>query len=85
MERLRKLFALVAIAFAACSYIGRWANEHQKPVEVKNHGYKADSFFWYGLECWRSALRIMSRKLDLFIQVIEQALNPPPSVNLNIM
>lgn len=77
LERLRKLFALVAIAFTVCLHIGRWSDQHQKPIEIKNHGYKANSFFRHGLECWRSALRTMTYELDLFIQVIEQALNPP--------
>ena len=75
--RLRKLFALVAIAFTVCLHIGRWSDEHQKPIEVKNHGYKANSFFRHGLECWRRAMRIINDELDLFIQVIEQALTPP--------
>lgn len=77
LDRLRKLFALVAIAFAICLHIGRWANEHRKPIEIKNHGYKANSFFRHGLECWRTALRTVSHDLELFIQVIDQALNPP--------
>lgn len=77
LERLRKLFALVAIAFTVCLHIGRWSDQYQKNIEIKNHGYKANSFFRHGLECWRSALRTMTHELDLFIQVIEQALNPP--------
>ena len=75
--RLRKLFALVAIAFTICLHIGRWSDEHQKPIEIKNHGYKANSFFRNGLECWRRAMRILNDELDLFIQVIEQAITPP--------
>ncbi|MFP4292145.1 MAG: transposase [Cyclobacteriaceae bacterium] len=77
LERLRKLFTLVAIAFTVCLHIGRWSNKHQKSIEVKNHGYKANSFFRHGLECWRNALRKMSEQLDLFIQIIEQAVIPP--------
>lgn len=77
LERLRKLFALVAIAFAVCLHIGRWSDQHIKPIEIKNHGYKANSFFRYGLECWRRALRTLTYELDLFIEVIAQVLNPP--------
>lgn len=75
LERLRKLFALVAIAFTVCLHIGRWSDQHQKPIEIKNHGYKANSFFRHGLECWRRALRTLSYELELFIQIVEQALN----------
>lgn len=75
--RLRKLSALVAIAFTVCLHIGRWSDQFQKPIEIKNHGYKANSFFRHGLECWRRAIRIINDELDLFIQVIQQALEPP--------
>lgn len=85
LERVRKLFALVAIAFTVCLHIGRWSDENQKPIEVKNHGYKANSFFRHGLECWRSALRTMSYEIDLFIQVIDQALNPPDAYKEKIL
>ena len=76
-DRLRKLFALVAIAFAVCLHIGRWCDQHVKPIEIKNHGYKANSFFRHGLECWRRALRTLTYELDLFIEVIAQVVNPP--------
>ena len=76
-ERLRKLFALVAIAFAVCLHIGRWSDQYIKSIEIKNHGYKANSFFQYGLECWRRALRTLTHELDIFIEVIAQGLNPP--------
>ena len=77
LQRLRKLFALVAIAFAVCLHIGRWSDQHVKPIEIKNHGYKANSFFRHGLECWRRALRTLTDELDHFIKVIAQVLNPP--------
>jgi len=76
LERLRKLFALVAISFAVCLHIGRWSAQHIKPIKIKNHGYKANSFFRHGLECWRRALRTLNYEIDLFIEVIAQTLNP---------
>ncbi len=49
-DRLRKLFALVAIAFAVCLHIGRWSDraanrQHIKPIEIKNHGYLSPFLF----------------------------------------
>ena len=35
LERLRKLFALVAIAFTVCLHIGQWSDQYQKPIKVK--------------------------------------------------
>ena len=77
IERLRKLFALVAIVFAVCLHIGRWSDQHVKPVKIKYHGYKANSFFRHGLECWRRALRTLTFEIELFVEVIAQALNSP--------
>lgn len=70
-QRLRKLFALVSIAFAICLKIGIWANSHLKAISLKNHGYKANSFFRHGLNLWRDALRI-GKNLELFIQIVER-------------
>ena len=77
IDHLRKLFGLVAIAFAVCLHIGRWGDQHIKPIEIKNHGYKANSLFCHGLECWRRALSTLTYELNLFIEVIAQVLNPP--------
>lgn len=41
--RIRKLFALVAIAFTLCFIVGLLAHQI-KPITIKNHGYKANSF-----------------------------------------
>ncbi len=53
--RLRKLFALVAIAFTLCLVIGI-ALDKRKQIVVKNHGYKTVSFFRHGLNFIRKAL-----------------------------
>ena len=39
--RLRKLFALVALAFAICFLVGLVAHG-KNPIKVKNHGYKTN-------------------------------------------
>lgn len=70
-ERIRKLFALVSIAFAICLKIGIWAHKHIKSIPMKNHGYKANSFFRHGLELWRDALRI-GKHIELFIMILQR-------------
>ena len=54
--RLRKLFALVSIAFTLCFLVGL-ALDRKKPIPMKNHGYKAKSFFRHGLDFMRKALK----------------------------
>ena len=48
-QRLRKLFALCAIAFSLSFNVGL-ALDKITPIAIKNHGYKANSFFRHGLD-----------------------------------
>lgn len=48
-ERIKKLFALLAIAFCWCHKIGEWRHEFH-PIKIKKHGRPAISFFRYGLD-----------------------------------
>lgn len=54
--RIRKLFALVSMAFAICFAIGLQAHK-AKPIKVKKHGYKQNSFFRNGLNCIRKMMK----------------------------
>lgn len=48
-ERIEKMVALLALTFAWAFLVGVWTAQH-KPLKVKNHGYKAYSFFRYGAD-----------------------------------
>lgn len=48
-DRIKKLFALLAIAFCWCHKIGEWRHEFH-PIKIKKHGRPAISFFRYGLD-----------------------------------
>lgn len=65
--RLRKLFALVSIAFTLCFLVGL-ALDRKKPIPVKSHGYKAKSFFRNGLDFMRKALKI-NKKQNILIDI----------------
>ena len=58
-ERLKKLFALVSLAFALCLYVGIKHDERVKTIEVKNHGYKQNSFFKVGLRKINKAIKAL--------------------------
>jgi len=49
LGKLKKLVALVSIAFAMCVSLGIHQHERVKKIKTKNHGYKANSFFRHGL------------------------------------
>lgn len=61
---IKKLFALVCLTFATCFYVGIWKDEHQKPIEIKNHGYKANSFFRYGLDALHKVFKNMPKHIN---------------------
>ena len=54
-ERLKKLLALVALAFCRAHVTGEWLNA-QKPLPLKKHGRKAVSLFRHGLDHLRRIL-----------------------------
>jgi len=54
-ERLDKLLALLAIAFAWAHLVGEWCYA-QRPLKLKAHGYLAKSYFKRGLDALRSAI-----------------------------
>jgi hypothetical protein len=54
-SRLHKWMALVALAFTACLVVGLWQHQNRKAIPLKNHGYKANSFFRHGLHYIRQA------------------------------
>lgn len=54
-ERLKKLLALVALAFCWAHVTGEWLSAH-KPLPIKQHGRKAVSIFRHGLDHLRRIL-----------------------------
>ena len=54
-ERIEKLLALLAIAFAWAHKVGEWRHE-EKAIRVKKHGRKAQSWFRYGLDYLQDVL-----------------------------
>lgn len=68
-KRLRKLMAMCAIAFAMALRVGIIFNDYVKAIKIKNHGYKANSFFRHGLDTIREATRLIyqfDKILELF-------------------
>ena len=64
LDRLKKLIALVITAFLFCVHIGLWQDKNRQPIKVKNHGYKANSFFRYGLNIWRNITAFIESRYE---------------------
>lgn len=62
-ERLKKLIALLALAFCWAHVVGEWLSR-QKPLKTKKHGRKAKSIFRYGFDHLRRILCNLSERLQ---------------------
>ena len=67
-ERIKKLFALLAIAFCLAHKVGEWRHE-QKAIKIKKHGRPAKSIFKYGLDY------IIDAAKDIFGKKFENCLS----------
>jgi len=62
--KLRKLVALVSLAYAFCLSVGQDATEHSRPIVRKNHGYRATSLSRHGLNILRQITRPATASAD---------------------
>ena len=68
-ERLKKLIALLTLAFCWAHQVGEWMVE-QRPIPIKNHGRKARSIFRIGLDYLRRILLNLDTRQAQFVQVL---------------
>ena len=57
LDKLRKLVALVRLAYAFCLSVGQRAARRGTPIARKKHGYPAKSFSRHGLDILRQITR----------------------------
>lgn len=57
LEKLKKLVALVSIAYSFAANMGLHHHKKVKPILIKNHGYKANSFSRKGIDLIREGIR----------------------------
>lgn len=82
-ERIRKLVALLAIAFCWCHITGEWL-QTQKAIKIKKHGRKAISIFRYGLDKLRKILLNISKRMEAFKKMIALLVNFLSSSSLSV-
>jgi hypothetical protein len=87
LNRLHKLIALVALAFTCCLVVGLWQHHNRNAIPLKNHGYKANSFFRHGLDCIRQAYqKVVSQcqQMEHVFQILLQ-LKPTNALLMNFV
>ncbi len=71
--KLKKLLALVCIAYALVVNMGLYHHKKVQAIPLKNHGYKANSFARKGIDLIRDGLRRIWRcNIDLYFQWVEK-------------
>lgn len=80
LERIKKLVALLAIAFSWAHLVGEWLCT-QKPLKIKKHGAKEKSIFRYGLDHLQHILLNIQDLWEAFIlclKLFQKGLIQPP-------
>ena len=75
IERIEKLFALLAIAFTWAHLVGEWIAKTQ-PLKIKKHGRKEQSLFRYGLDHLQYVLLNIQDHIQQFCKCIWLLLDP---------
>ena len=68
-ERLKKLIALLTLAFCWAHRVGEWVAEHQ-PIPIKKHGRKAKSLFRTGFDLLRQILLNFDSRQAQYVQIL---------------
>lgn len=71
-ERIKKLVAVLAIAFAWSHRLGEWRHEEKEPIKLQAHGRLAKSLFRHGLDFIRGLLFYGQFCLKTFRLCLEQ-------------
>jgi hypothetical protein len=50
LKRIEKLVSLIFIAFVWCYLVGIHVDQNIRPIKIKKHGFRAKSYFKYGLD-----------------------------------
>lgn len=74
-DRIKKLIAVLAIAFCWAHLTGEWRHQHEKTIRIKKHGRPQYSFFRYGLDWIMTALlqrgQALRRLLKVFYMCVD--------------
>lgn len=66
LDRLKKLMAVVSLAFVFCWQVGYYYHRNRSSISLKSNGYKSNSFFRKGFNLFRHACKFIESRLALF-------------------
>lgn len=71
-ERVKKLVAVLALAFCYAHLAGEWSHRHETPIRLKKHGRLQESYFRRGLDNIKEAIFKGGQKLRKICRVIAE-------------
>ena len=74
-ERITKLFMMCSLAFALCLSVGIYSHYKIAAIPLKNHGYKAFSFFRKGMDCIREKIKLNLSMKKIFKELFDEAIS----------
>lgn len=82
-DRIKKLIALLTVAFCWAHLTGEWRHEHERTIRLKKHGRPQYNLFRYGLEWITRALiergQALRRLLRVFLACFSPMMRLKPS------
>lgn len=76
-NRIKKLIAVLAIAFCWAHLTGEWRHQCEKTIRLKKHGRPQYSLFRYGLDWIMTALFQRGQKLRQLVTLFEEIIARP--------
>ncbi len=83
-DRIKKLIALLAIAFCWAHVTGEWSHRHEKTIRIKKHGRLQESYFRRGLDKIKECLFQGGQKLRHLATLIGKVFDQHPQPGLGV-
>ena len=77
-ERIKKLVAVLALAFCYAHLAGEWSHRHESAIRLKKHGRLQESYFRRGLENIKEAIFKGGQKLRKICRIIAECCKNHP-------
>ena len=79
--RIKKLIAVLALAFCYAHLVGEWSHRHEKTIKLKNHGRLEESYFRRGLDSIKEAIFKRGKTLNKICRIIGSCCQRHPQNN----
>ncbi len=83
-DRIKKLIAVLAIAFCWAHLAAGWSHRHEKTILLKKHGRPQESYFRRGLDKIKECLFKGGQKYRQLVRIFAQCFDRHPQSRLGV-